>query len=55
MSDLVLNGREIDVKSTDYTDVEACPLCGEPMELVSIEEGYNCTNEECELHMAEVE
>lgn len=55
MSDLVLNGREINVKCNDYSDVEACPVCGEPMQFVSIEMGYDCTNDECELHMAEVE
>lgn len=52
MPDLIINGREFTAKST-YPDVIACECCGEPMEFVSIEEGYSCSNDQCELHMAD--
>jgi len=50
-ADLIINGREFTAKPT-YPDTIACEKCGEPMDFVSIEEGYSCSNEECELHMA---
>ena len=34
----------------NYPDIEACQLCGEPMELLSIELGYSCSNDDCLLH-----
>jgi len=54
MPDLIINGREFDVKPT-YPDVIACENCGEPMEFVSIELGYSCSNDECPLHMVETD
>lgn len=51
-ADVIINGREYEVKANDYPETIACECCGEPMEFISIEEGYSCSNPNCVLHMA---
>ena len=44
----------IEPKQLDgWLDEKPCSCCGDVMDLISIEDGYSCRNEECILHTAQ--
>ena len=42
---------KVSVITPKLTNSIPCDVCDHIMDLVSIEEGYNCRNENCVLHM----